>query len=133
MENDDLQKEHDRLIDNQTKSINEARKREQDLRKQVIVEIKIIIFYRFSFQHKIEIDKIVDENAQQINRIHDLLKDIKLQNETLSTTFRVKHEDKLYSKINIIEFFRNKLLLWNLINNVHYQSYKINWKHLEKK
>lgn len=46
-ENEILQKEQDRLIENQAKLTHESRKREQDLRKQV--ENKVSSFRLFSF------------------------------------------------------------------------------------
>ncbi len=48
-ENEALQKEQDRLTEVQTKIINESRKREQDLRKQVEKEIFLYLINIFFF------------------------------------------------------------------------------------
>jgi len=50
-ENEVLQKEQDRLIEIQTKLINESRKREQELRKQVLkkTEIYFLIYSKLFF------------------------------------------------------------------------------------
>ncbi len=41
------------------------------------------------FQHKIEIEKIENECLQRTNDSHDMMKNVTLQNETLSSTFKV--------------------------------------------
>jgi hypothetical protein len=48
-ENEALQKEQDRLTEIQTKIINESRKREQDLRKQVEKESFLYLINTFFF------------------------------------------------------------------------------------
>ena len=47
-ENEALQKEQDRLIEIQTKLINESRKRDQDLRKQVNISFFLFLELFFS-------------------------------------------------------------------------------------
>jgi DNA repair exonuclease SbcCD ATPase subunit len=90
-ENEALQKEQDRLGEMQTKLINESRKREQDLRKQVensfFIESYIYIFF---LKHQIELDKMQNECLTRTNDSHDMMKNVTLQNETLSATFKVK-------------------------------------------
>ncbi|CAF1340599.1 unnamed protein product [Adineta steineri] len=71
-ENEALHKEQDRLTEMQTKLVNDSRKREQDLRKQ----------------HEIELDKMEKECLKRTNDSHDMMKDVTIQNETLSSTFK---------------------------------------------
>ncbi|CAF2584283.1 unnamed protein product [Rotaria sp. Silwood2] len=71
-ENEILQKEQDRLNEVQTKIVNESRKREQDLRKQ----------------HQMELEKMENECLKRMNDSHDMMKNVKLENDTLSTTFK---------------------------------------------
>ena len=49
-----LQKEQDRLNDVQTKLVNESRKREQDLRKQVHCHLSVLDHILFSSLHSIK-------------------------------------------------------------------------------
>jgi len=90
-ENEALQKEQDRLGEMQTKLINESRKREQDLRKQVENSFFIVSYIYISFlKHQIELDKMQNECLTRTNDSHDMMKNVTLQNETLSATFKVK-------------------------------------------
>ncbi|UJR25264.1 hypothetical protein I4U23_006616 [Adineta vaga] len=72
LENTAIQKEQARLIEVQTKLINESKKREQDLRKQ----------------HQLEIEKLEKDSSQQINDKKDTIKLLTLQNETLSLAYK---------------------------------------------
>jgi DNA repair exonuclease SbcCD ATPase subunit len=109
-ENEALQKEQDRLTEVQTKIINESRKREQDLRKQVEKEIFLYLintfFCLFFLKHQIELDKMENECLKRTNDSHDMMKNVTLQNETLSSTFKVIFKYIFFSKI--ILYLRNK-------------------------
>ena len=88
-ENEILQKEQDRLVEAQAKLIHESRKREQDLRKQVKIRASRCVDRLCFLQHQSEIDKIESDHLQRTNESHEMMKNITLQNETLSIAFKV--------------------------------------------
>ena len=88
-ENEILQKEQDRLVEAQAKLIHESRKREQDLRKQVKTRASRCVDRLCFLQHQSEIDKIESDHLQRTNECHEMMKNITLQNETLSVAFKV--------------------------------------------
>lgn len=122
-----MQKEHDRLLEVQTKILNESRKREQELRKQV--KKSFLIFSRANplFQHQTELEKMENEYLQRTNDNHLMLKNVTLQNETLSSTFKVEIFLLISFRISMF-LFRNKLKVFKPIMNDQYPSFKINYK-----
>ncbi len=49
-----------------------------------------------------ELEKMENECLQRTNDNHDMMKRVSLQNETLSTTFKVKHNELSNIKIILI-------------------------------
>ncbi|UJR23640.1 hypothetical protein I4U23_026625 [Adineta vaga] len=116
-ENEVFQREQDRLSEIQAKTISEARKREQELRKQ----------------HQLELEKMENECLKRTNDSHDMMKDVTLQNETLSAAFKERisvietdHErsisilqNQLQSSKQEIEQLKNRIESLRQVNVEH--------------
>lgn len=127
-----MQKEHDRLLEVQTKILNESRKREQDLRKQVKQSFLIFSKENLLSQHQTELEKIETEHLQRTNDNHLMFKNVTLQNETLSSTFKVEDLPPILTRIFMLSF-RNKSQIFKPIMNDRCQLSKINYRCLNRK
>lgn len=127
-----MQKEHDRLLEVQTKILNESRKREQDLRKQVKQSFLIFSKENLLSQHQTELEKMETENLQRTNDNHLMFKNVTLQNETLSSTFKVEDLPPILTRIFMLSF-RNKSQIFKPIMNDRCQLSKINYRCLNRK
>lgn len=99
-ENEVLQKEQDRLIELQAKLTQDARKKEQELRKQVgkvsFVEGKYSSTTLSQF--KTEIDNIENLYQQRLNESQDSIRNLTIQYEAQSLAFKVMKQNQIRNK-----------------------------------